>query len=179
MIELKGGKTNQENIEMKQETHKNTEVKTNLQNDLTKQEPNIKSENELDSILNKIENLQVDKLTFNQAENKASLNEKSETMKRDQNVESRKSKETNYFASLRNKEKSASKSQKTSKAFDENRLKEIKAKILDNMKKRCKYQGSKEISIEECFNILREHEKKIKVSKCAKKGKNFFFIFQN
>lgn len=65
----------------------------------------------------------------------------------------------NYFAQAR----TSNKPDKLKKPIDENKLKEIKQKILLKMEKSSKYKSSKEIPVDECFKLLKEHEKKIQV----------------
>ena len=98
-------------------------------------------------LLDKIENLSVNKNEYNLSIKETSNKEK---LKEESN-----SAGNNYFDNLAKKS--------NQKNLDDQKLKEVKAKIAENNKKRYKYGCSKEIPIDECFKILTEHEKKIKV----------------
>lgn len=61
---------------------------------------------------------------------------------------------SNYFANV---------SEKTKTTIDTEKLKQVKQKILANNEKRYKCQSTKEIPVHECFKIVVEYEKKVKV----------------
>ncbi|CAF1000876.1 unnamed protein product [Brachionus calyciflorus] len=100
---------------------------------------------ELEYLVDKLETLKVDKQT---SEAKVDLEAEADL--------ERATKE-NYFSKITQ----TSKKSKEKKEIDEKKLDEIKQKIKDKMNNLSKYKNSKEISVDEAFKLLKEHEKRI------------------
>ena len=104
----------------------------------------------VEQLMEKIQDLHVDKTKFDSVE----------SSKSNEDIETKKGAKTqNYFANLPKKSNS-----KKAIKIDEAKLNEVKGKILEKMKRRFKFPTVKEIPVDECYTVLSEHEKKIKVS---------------
>lgn len=110
-----------------------------------KEEKPTSSKIEVDTLLDKLEGLFVDK---------------SQTPEALPEIKAEKVEE-NYFSKLSTSSRNETK--KGKKQIDENKLNEIKRKISSNTENRFKYKESKMIPVDECFKLLKDHEKKIQV----------------
>ncbi len=146
MIEIKSGKkdinsNNINDVDASKENKPTTSVQAKIDTKV-----------EVDALLNKIENLHVQKVES------TSKNEKLSTILETLEQNKTDPKTDNYFANVAKK----ADTQKAAK-IDEAKLKEVKAKILAQERTRYKYGSAKEMSIEESSKLLIEHENKVKV----------------